>query len=150
MLSANSASRHVIVMGALERDWQLGAAGRVSKPLPSLSMGRDEASGSENRAEDEQTNQVRVLAHRYLRRSIVTPATKNNKAVPSTAAVHSRLAPSLRKSLSSMPKTATSTPISRIASPIISATPCRSVTTSARNTSTSPVVGLAPTGRTKG
>jgi hypothetical protein len=105
----------------------LRARRATSDPCAALALGCDETSGAQDDPENEQSEQVGVLAsHLYLRRSIVTPTTKKNKAVPRTAAVQRGVATSPRKTLSSIPKTAIRTPVSRIASPIISATSCRS------------------------
>ena len=108
----------------------------LPKPRPSFTLGRDKASSAQYGAEDEQPNQVGVLVgHRYLRRSIVTPNRKKNKATPRTAPVQSAVGRSPSTNLSSRPNAATSTPISRIPSPIISATPWRSLIEPSRTTS---------------
>lgn len=94
---------------------------------PALSLRGDEPDRPKDDAEDQQSHEVGVLArHHGLRRSIVAPTAKKNKAVPRTALVHCHDGPLPSSHLSSIPKAAIRTPTSRIASPVISATPRRS------------------------
>jgi hypothetical protein len=93
----------------------------------SLLVRRDKPGRKHDDPEDHQADQVRVFArHQRLLRSRMIPPTKKDKVVANVDAVQRAVKPSARRTPSSIPKTAMSTPASRIPSPHISATSRRS------------------------